>query len=219
VSDLCVRTGRHWLGRQELPADELSTVAVLLRQLDFHGGELAVVDKELAVESLADPTVARLMTMPGVDAIAGISIVAAVGDFTSFDDPDKLVAYVGHNPKVRQSGNSTPVHGRISIAGRDHVRGVLVEAAWSTSRGTKPAARVLLADQSTPRLLEGHRRDRTEDDRAGLASDGRAGGGFGCGGEPPGGGSLTDRRMWRCALPWAARLVWLCGDRGGRAAG
>jgi len=114
VSDLFGRTGRHWLGRQELPADERSTVAALLRQLDFHGGELAVVDKELAVEALADPTVARLMTIPGVDAIAGISIVAAVGDFTRFDDPDKLVAYIGLNPKVRQSGNSAPVHGRIS---------------------------------------------------------------------------------------------------------
>jgi hypothetical protein len=34
--------------RQDLPADERSTVAALLRQLDFHGGELAVVDKELA---------------------------------------------------------------------------------------------------------------------------------------------------------------------------
>ena len=76
----------------------------LLRQLDFHGGELAVVDKELAVEALADPVVARLMTIPGVDAIAGIAIVAAVGDFHRFADADRLVAYVGLNPKVRQSG-------------------------------------------------------------------------------------------------------------------
>ena len=67
-----------------------------------------------------------------------ISIVAAVGDFTRFDDPDKLVAYVGLNPRVRQSGNSAPVHGRISKTGRAHVRGVLVEAAWSASRAPGP---------------------------------------------------------------------------------
>jgi transposase len=54
-----------------------------------------VVDKELAVEPLADPLVARLMTIPGLDAIAGSSIVAAVGDFHRFDDPDRLVAHVG----------------------------------------------------------------------------------------------------------------------------
>jgi transposase len=138
VSDLFGRTGRHWLSRQQLPPDERATVAALLRQLDFHRSELAIVDKELAIDALADPMVARLMTIPGVDAIAGISIVAAVGDFTRFDDPNKLVAYVGLNPRVRQSGNSAPVHGRISKTGRAHVRGVLVEAAWSASRAPGP---------------------------------------------------------------------------------
>jgi transposase len=138
VSDLFGKTGRHWLSRQALPADERSTVAALLGQLDFHGDELAVVDRELAAEALTDPVVARLMTIPGVDAIAGISIVAAVGDFTRFDDPNKLVAYVGLNPRVRQSGNSAPVHGRISKTGRAHARGVLVEAAWSASRAPGP---------------------------------------------------------------------------------
>jgi transposase len=61
-----------------LPADEQATVQALLRQLDFHGGELAIVDKELAIKDLTDPVVARLMTIPGVAAIAAISIVAAV---------------------------------------------------------------------------------------------------------------------------------------------
>jgi transposase len=88
--DLFGRTGRHWLSRQELPADERMTVKALLRQLDFHGDELAVVDKDLAAQALTDPVVARLMTVPGVDAIAGISILAAAGDFSRFDDPDKV---------------------------------------------------------------------------------------------------------------------------------
>jgi Transposase IS116/IS110/IS902 family len=44
----------------------------------------------------------------GVDAIAAISIVAAVGDVTRFDDPDELVADIGLNPKVRQPANSVP---------------------------------------------------------------------------------------------------------------
>ena len=52
VSDLFGTAGRHWLSIQPLPADERSSVQALLRQLDFHGDELAVVDKELAVEAL-----------------------------------------------------------------------------------------------------------------------------------------------------------------------
>ena len=155
VSDLFGATGRHWLARQVLPVDERSNVTALLRQLDFLGEELTVVTRELAVEALADPVVKRLMTIPGVDAIAAISIVAAVGDFHRFSDPHKLVAYFGLNPKVRQSGNSAPVHGRISKAGRAHVRGVLVEAAWSASRAPGPLrafySRIKLAGASRPR--------------------------------------------------------------------
>jgi transposase len=90
VSDLFGKTGRRWLSRQQLPEDERATVQALLRPLDFHGQELALVDRELVVEALSDPVVARLMTIPGIDAIAGISIVAAVGDFTRFSDPNKL---------------------------------------------------------------------------------------------------------------------------------
>jgi Transposase IS116/IS110/IS902 family len=47
---------------------------------------------------------AALMTIPGVDATLALSIVAAVGDFTRFRTPDKLVSYLGLNPRVRQSG-------------------------------------------------------------------------------------------------------------------
>jgi transposase len=87
------KAGRYWLSTQPLPADERSSVhaapAAGLPQRRARGGE------ELAVEALCDPVVARLMTIPDVDAIAGISIAAAVGDIHRFDDPDRLVAYVG----------------------------------------------------------------------------------------------------------------------------
>ncbi len=169
VSDLFGTTGRHWLARQDLPPDEQASVQALLRQLDFHGGELAVVDRELAVEALADPVVARLMTIPGVDAIAAISIVAAVGDFSRFDSPDKLVAYVGLNPKVRQSGNSAPVHGRISKAGRAQVRGVLVEAAWSASRAPGPLRAFYQRIMARRGFQTAVVATAPQDDRAGLA--------------------------------------------------
>jgi transposase len=51
-----------------------------------------LVERELATEALDDPVVRRLMTIPGVDAIDAISIVGAVGDFSRFTSPDKLVS-------------------------------------------------------------------------------------------------------------------------------
>ena len=78
------------------------------------------------------------MTVPGVDATVALSIVAAVGDFTRFRTPEKLVAYLGLNPRVRQSGGQPASHGRITKAGSAHARGMLVEAAWSASKAAGP---------------------------------------------------------------------------------
>jgi transposase len=51
--------------------------------LDFHGEELRLIDRELGRVALGRDDVRRLMTIPGVDATVALSIVAAVGDFTS----------------------------------------------------------------------------------------------------------------------------------------
>src|SRR5215216_5371484 len=130
AADLFGRKGRAWLGGQELPADERRAVEALLRQLDFHGEELRLIDAELGRVALASDEVKRLMTIPGVDATVALSIVAAVGDFARFSSPQKLVSYLGLNPRVRQSGGQPASHGRITKQGRAHARGMLVEAAW-----------------------------------------------------------------------------------------
>jgi transposase len=137
-ADLFSSVGQRWLGNQDLPADEWRSVEALLRQLDFHGQELAQVDRDIAVEALDDPIVARLMTVPGIDVTVAISILAAVGDFTRFDSPDRLVSYLGLNPRVRQSGNGPATYGRITKAGPAQARGMLVEAAFSAARAPGP---------------------------------------------------------------------------------
>lgn len=137
-ADLFSNVGRRWLERQQLPADEWRSVDALIRQLDFHADELALVERDIAVEAVDDPVVARLMTVPGIDVTVAMAVVAAVGDFHRFDSPDRLVAYLGLNPRVRQSGNGTPVHGRITKAGPAQARGMLVEAAFSASQAPGP---------------------------------------------------------------------------------
>ena len=137
-ADLFSGVGRRWLGRQDLPGDEWRSVEALIRQLDFHGEELAQVDRDIAGEAIDDPIVARLMTVPGIDVTVAVSILAAVGDFNRFDSPDRLVSYLGLNPRVRQSGNGPATHGRITKAGPAQARGMLVEAAFSASRAPGP---------------------------------------------------------------------------------
>jgi transposase len=130
AADLFGRKGRAWLAEQVLPADERWALGARLRQLDFHAGELRLIDAELARVALRREDVRRLMTIPGVDVTVALSIVAAVGDFARFASPNKLVRYLGLNPRVKQSGGQPASHGRITKQGRAHARGMLVEAAW-----------------------------------------------------------------------------------------
>jgi transposase len=138
AADLFGHKGRRWLAEQDLPPDEQAAAVALLRQLDFHAEELRLIDTDLGQAALARPEVLRLMTVPGIDATVALSIVAAVGDFTRFRTPEKLVAYLGLNPRVRQSGGQPASHGRITKAGSAHARGMLVEAAWSASKAPGP---------------------------------------------------------------------------------
>jgi transposase len=138
AADLFGIKGRCWLANQPLPADEQFAVEALVRQLDFHGQELRIIDAALGRAALDSPEVKRLMTIPGVDATIALSIVAAVGDFRRFRHPERLVSYLGLNPRVKQSGGQPASHGRITKQGRAHARGMLVEAAWVATKTPGP---------------------------------------------------------------------------------
>src|SRR3546814_1735967 len=53
-ADLFSAVGRRWLFGQDLPADEWRSVEALVRQLDFHGEELAEVERDIAVGAIDD---------------------------------------------------------------------------------------------------------------------------------------------------------------------
>ena len=80
------------------------------------------------------------MTVPGVNVIVAATFMAAVGDIRRFPDRRKLTAYLGLDPRVRQSGNAPAAHGHISKQGSASARHALVEACWSTVRQPGPIA-------------------------------------------------------------------------------
>jgi hypothetical protein len=77
-----------------------------------------VIERDLARSALADKSVARLMTIPGIDMVVALALAAAIGDVQRFEAPQKLVSYLELNPSVRQSGPGPAYHGRITKQGR-----------------------------------------------------------------------------------------------------
>lgn len=140
ASDLFGVKGRRWLAEQDLPVCERETVDSALRQVVFLDSEIAAVDQLIAAEALSWPEVKRLMTVPGVNVIVAATFMAAVGDIRRFPDRRKLTAYLGLDPRVRQSGAAPATHGHISKQGSASARHALVEACWSTVRQPGPIA-------------------------------------------------------------------------------
>jgi transposase len=138
VTDLFGRGGREWLAERVLPLDEQITVDGCLRQIDFLSGEIAAIDRELAIQALRSPEILRLLTVPGVAVNTAACFMAAVGDIRRFPSARKLVGYLGLDPRVRQSGTGDARHGRISKEGSALARAMLGEAAWSVANAPGP---------------------------------------------------------------------------------
>ena len=138
AADLFNRKGRAWLAMQPLPEDERLAIERHVREIDRLGEDLQGIERDLARHALACDDVRRLMTIPGVDMVVAIALVAAIGNITRFASPQQLVSYLGLHPSVRQSGPGPAQHGRITKQGRGHARGMLVEAAWAAVRAPGP---------------------------------------------------------------------------------
>jgi hypothetical protein len=125
-------------GRPELPVEERESVDAGLRHIAFLDAEIKAVERLIAQQALAWPEIRRLMTVPGVNLICAASFIAAIGEPSRFFTSRKLVAYLGLDPKVRQSGEAPARSGRISKRGSASARWALVEAAWSVVKQPGP---------------------------------------------------------------------------------
>ena len=161
-SDLFGVKGRAWLAGLKLPFEERESVDAGIRHVEFLDAEIAAVERLIAQQALSWPEIRRLMTVPGVNLICAASFIAAVGDPNRFITSRRLVAYLGLDPKVRQSGEAPARSGRISKRG-SRVR-PLGAGRGRVDRGqpARAAARVLSANPSPPRSRQGDRRDRPQ---------------------------------------------------------
>jgi len=76
--------------------------------------------------------------VPGVNVICAAIFLAAVGDVRRFKGSRPVVAYLGLDPRVYQSGSAPARSGRISKQGSPQARWALVEAAQSVAQQPGP---------------------------------------------------------------------------------
>lgn len=94
--------------------------------------EMKEIEKEM--RTYAAPTQKLLRSIPGIGLVTAAALVAHVGDIHRFSSPEKLVAYIGLDCRVHESGTSIHGKGYITKRGNRYLRYILFNAAFIAQR-------------------------------------------------------------------------------------
>ncbi|MEO5916339.1 MAG: IS110 family transposase [Luteolibacter sp.] len=82
----------------------------------------------------AEPLMLRCLKLLGIGQINAFALLAIIGDVRRFENPAKLVAYIGLNPGQRESGRGKHVKLGVGKHGRKDMRNLLIQGAHAVLR-------------------------------------------------------------------------------------
>jgi transposase len=133
------KTGLRWLESVRLPAVERLVLDHQIGMLREVEARCAAVDEALLDRARLQRAARLLVTIPGVDVTVAVGFLAAIGSIERFENPQKLAAYFGLVPRVRQSAGHS-WSGHITKAGSRSARWLAIEAAQTIARSESPLA-------------------------------------------------------------------------------
>ncbi len=95
------------------------------------------------------PVVKALQALRGVAPLVAATTIAEIGDLSRFENPRRLMAYLGLVPSENSSGESTH-RGSITKTGNGHVRRVLIEAAHAYGFPARVSRHLLKRQEGLP---------------------------------------------------------------------
>ena len=107
-----------------------------------------LIEEFLPTWSLA-PVVNALQALRGVSLVVAVTFVAEIGDLRRFENPRRLMAYLGLVPSERSTGDAVR-RGGITKAGNGRVRHLLVESAWTYRHPPRVGAKKLAQLERVP---------------------------------------------------------------------
>ena len=116
-------------------ARDMVTLSIV-SDLQHYDSQLAEVDKML--EQMYKMLGCTLTTIPGVNVITAVKILAEIGDISRFKNSSALVAFAGIDPTVRQSGEFNSTHNHMSKRGSPYLRHAIFLAATTCSFHNSP---------------------------------------------------------------------------------
>ena len=123
---------RHSFG-VKLGSDALTfELRQLVAQIDFLESQLAELGEQISC--LYDQFSCTLHTIPGIGKVLAAVILSEIGDIHRFAAPEKLVAFTGMDPSLKQSGEFTGTQSHMSKRGSPYLRRAIWLAAFPASQ-------------------------------------------------------------------------------------
>ena len=124
-ADQIRETARRSVGSY-LPAKslELKHTIKLIAELNDEISEI-----EAEIKKIMDAIDSPILSVPGIGMNIGAIIVAEIGDFSRFENPDKILAFAGCSPSTYQSGQLYSSHAKMEKRGSRYLRWALINAA------------------------------------------------------------------------------------------
>ena len=96
-----------YLSALELDSNDTRMMMQYIRHVRYLNKEIDTLEK-LIVEAAYDNEYAKLiMSIPGFGPFYSLYVAASIDDIRRFDNPKKLVSYMGLCPRIHQSGDAT----------------------------------------------------------------------------------------------------------------
>ena len=148
---------RRWLQQQsfDYPAQQIALQEMVLaeRHAVERVARLTAGIEELVPSWRLGPVVDALQALRGVALISAVTFMAEIGDVRRFENPRKLMAYLGLVPSEYSTGQ-TVRRGGITKAGNSRVRSTLIEGAWTYRFPARIGERKLYVLQKLPAEIQ-----------------------------------------------------------------
>jgi transposase len=124
---------------ERLSGQEREEAEWILKYLELHEARIKELKGKIQGEAKSDEDMVRLQKIAGVGPVVAYAYVAHVGDGSRFSRLSQVSNYLGFVPRLDYSG-TIQRQGHISKRGNGYLRGLLVQAAWSTVRSKSGGA-------------------------------------------------------------------------------
>ena len=122
-----------------LTGQEREEAEWILKHLELYDQRIKELKGKIQQEAKADENMKNLQTIPGVGPIVAYAFAAHVGDGSRFSKGAQVSNYIGFVPRLDYSG-TIQRQGHITKHGNAYLRGLLVQAAWTTVYGKKESS-------------------------------------------------------------------------------